>query len=288
MANPPEEAAYFVTKTRQVAILSSSASIDLASSVLDQISKQNITLPNIEIGSCLRTTAVLEPMNIVISSNRYLDDNSAGVVIFTSGTTGRPKGSVLRRAYTHESALVVADSFHIGPNDVLLHTLPVHHATGLGTSFFPFLNSGACIEFKTGSFDPKWVWDRFREGGITIFSGVPTMYMRLMWHYQREINDLPTPDREGYAEGAGKIRSFLCGSSALQQPVQNFWTEIRNGRPILVRYGSSEIPGCIRVPANVAPTNVPRGCVGSAAPGVDVKISDEGELLLKSPHMFSK
>lgn len=240
------------------------------------------------VTTALANAPPLQASDIVVSSDRYLDDNSAGVVIFTSGTTGRPKGSVLRRAYTHESALVVADSFDIGPSDVLLHTLPVHHATGLGTSFFPFLNSGACIEFRTGSFDPKWVWERFREGGITIFSGVPTMYLRLMWHWQRHIADKPAGERFAYSEGARRLRSCLCGSSALQQPVQDFWTKIRGGQPILVRYGSSEIPGCIRVPTRIDKGSVPKGCVGSAAPGVDVKISDDGELLIKSPHMFSK
>lgn len=230
----------------------------------------------------------LNPSDIIISSNHTLDDNSAGVVIFTSGTTGRPKGSVLRRSYTHESASVVADSFDIGPSDVLLHTLPVHHATGLGTSFFPFLNSGACIEFRTGSFDPAWIWNRFRDGGITMFSGVPTMYLRLMWHWQKEIANKRTEERFALSEGVRRLRSCLCGSSALQEPVQDFWTSVRGGQPTLVRYGSSEIPGCIRVPARVDKSSVPKGCVGSAAPGVDVKISDNGELWIKSPHMFSK
>ena len=209
-------------------------------------------------------------------------------MIFTSGTTGRPKGAVLRRAYTHESALAVADSFDIGPSDIVLHTLPVHHATGLGTSFFPFLNSGACIEFRTGTFDPGWIWNRYREGGITIFSGVPTMYLRLMWHWRKTIANKPVAERFAYSEGVRRLRSCLCGSSALQQPVQDFWTHVRGGQPILVRYGSSEIPGCIRVPRKADTASVPKGTVGSAAPGVGVKISEDGELMIKSPHMFSK
>lgn len=113
---------------------------------------------------------------------------------------------------------------------------------GLGTSFFPFLNIGACIEFRTGSFSARWVWDRFREGGITIFSGVPTVFLRLMWHYQQEISQLPQQEVDAYKKGANDLRALLCGSSALQSQVQDFWTNIRNGRPIFVRYGSSEIP----------------------------------------------
>jgi malonyl-CoA/methylmalonyl-CoA synthetase len=288
VANPPEEVTYFVTKAQQVAILCSSPAVNLANSVTQSLKKSGISIPYIEIGATLSNVPKSLTNDVVISSDRYQDDNSAGVVIFTSGTTGRPKGSVLRRAYTHESALVVADSFDIGPTDVLLHTLPVHHATGVGTSFFPFLNAGACIEFRTGRFDPEWVWNRFRGGSITVFSGVPTMYMRLMWHFQKEISHLPAEERFAFTEGVRRLRACLCGSSALQQPVQDFWTDVRGGQPILVRYGSSEIPGCIRVPARANRTSIPKGCVGAAAPGVDVKISDDGELLIKSPHMFSK
>ena len=288
MANPPEEVAYFVTKARQVAILCSSAAVDLVSTTTQELSKSGISVPYVNIGAALANAPKLSLNQIVVASDRYLDDNAAGVVIFTSGTTGRPKGSVLRRAYIHESALGVADSFDIRADDVVLHTLPVHHATGLGTSFFPFLNSGACIEFRTSTFDPTWVWNRFRAGGCTIFSGVPTMYLRLMWHFQKAILSRPAAEQLQYTEGVRRLRSCLCGSSALQQPVQDFWTNMRGGQPILVRYGSSEIPGCIRVPARVDPSTVPRGCVGSTAPGVDVKISDDGELLIKSPHMFSK
>ena len=114
------------------------------------------------------------------------------------------------------------------------------------------------------------------------------MYMRLMWHYQQEIASLPAEDLERFGAGVSRLKSLLCGSSALQQPVQDFWTKFRGGRPILVRYGSSEVPACIRVPANVDLTALPKGCVGIPVPGVDAKISDEGELLIKSPYMFSK
>ena len=132
------------------------------------------------------------------------------------------------------------------------------------------------------------MWQRLREGGITIFSGVPTIYLRLMWHYQREIACLDAASRDEFVSGVRNLSSCLCGSSALQQPVQDFWTKLQGGRRILVRYGSSEIPGCLRVPANADFATVPKGSVGFAAPGIDVKTSEDGELLIKSPHMFSK
>ncbi|KAK4552276.1 hypothetical protein LTR86_010446 [Recurvomyces mirabilis] len=288
--NPIDEAAFFATASQQVLLIASSGAAKLAHGVSKYVRQQqsHADLPVVEVLPNLPPTPTFKASEISVSSDRYLDDNAAGIVIFTSGTTGRPKGAVLRRAYIHETALAIAEGYDIKTSDLLLHVLPVHHATGLGTSFFPFLVSGACVEFRSGSFDPAWIWDRFAQRQITFFSGVPTIYMRLMWHYQKVISQLSPDERRKYEAGANHLRAIACGSAALQEQVQDFWTEVRGGRPILVRYGSSEVPACIRYPADMDFSLLPRGCVGKAVPGVEAKISAEGELLIKSPFMFSK
>lgn len=276
-------------KSQQVALISSTEARDLARSVVEHVATQGLKVPHVEVLPHMPSSPQFNPYEMVISSDLYLDENSAGVVIFTSGTTGRPKGAVMRRAYTHETSRAIAEEHGVRSSDVLLHILPVHHATGLGTSFFPFLITGACIEFKRGSFDPDYVWKRFRQGGITIFSAVPTIYMRLMWHFQKVIAKLPEHEQQSYVQGARNLKSVLCGSSALQQPTQDFWTKLRQ-QPILVRYGSSEVPNCLKVPADADFSSLPKGCVGTAVPGVDAVLSEgsSGELLVRSPYMFAK
>ncbi|KAK5118474.1 hypothetical protein LTR62_002989 [Meristemomyces frigidus] len=284
--NPVNEAAFFVTASQQVLLLTSSTAAPLAHNVAAFIAKQqqdHSNLPVIEVLPNLPRTPTLIASQILISSDRHLNDNAAGIVIFTSGTTGRPKGAVLRRAYTHETALAIAEGYNIQPTDILLHVLPVHHATGLGTSFFPFLVSGASIEFRTGSFETAMIWQPFADREITFFSGVPTLYMRLMWHWQKQIASLPIREKARYEAGANHLRIIACGSSALQQP-----TQLRQGQPILVRYGSSEVPACIRYSAGIDYSLIPKSSVGSAVPGVETKLSPGGELLIKSPFMFSK
>ena len=194
----------------------------------------------------------------------------------------------MRRSYTCESATAIGDGYDIVSTDVILHVLPVHHTTGLGTSFFAFLNYGACIEFQTSSFDPAWIWNRWRKGGITVFSAVPTIFLRLQWYFEQNIASLPPAEKGAYIIGANQLRALFCGSSALQAPVQTFWTNLRK-RPILARYGASELPGCIKVAAELDP-NLPHGSVGTVVPGVELKLTegDHGELLVKSPYMFSK
>jgi len=87
----------------------------------------------------------LSPGDIYISCDCYLNINAAGLVIFTSGTTGPPKGAVKRRGFLTETAQSLVDAYELKPNDVMLHTLPVHHATGIGVNLMPWLMCGGCV-----------------------------------------------------------------------------------------------------------------------------------------------
>ena len=276
-------------RSRQVLLLVSEDAIQLGESIQQNLRSASTPLPLLSILPNLPKKSQYTAFDMIISSTQHLSETAPGVVIFTSGTTGRPKGAVMRRSYTHETALAIGEGYDITHVDVLLHILPVHHTTGLQTSFLVFLVAGACIEFKRGSFDPAWVWNRWLQGGLTIFSAVPTILLRLKWHYEQHISPLATIERAKYDSAANQFHQIICGSSALQDPVQDFWTTLRNHRPILTRYGATEFPGCLKVPTN-PPPDLPRGCVGMPVPGVEVKISSgsTGELLVRSPHMFSK
>jgi malonyl-CoA/methylmalonyl-CoA synthetase len=253
---PVDELVYFINKSSQSALLFGVPATSLGEDVVTKAKSDNPDLIGISILPNLPVVPSRTPADISMSSDAPLDDRAPGVVIFTSGTTGRPKGVVHRRGYTHETALAIGEGYDIDHNDVLLHALPVHHTTGFGTSFFPFLCAGACIEFRgAGGFDAALIWKRWLQGGLTVFSAVPTIFMRLKWYFEREVQKLPLDQQVQYVKAANQFRAFMCGSSALQDPVQDFWTDLRNGVPILTRYGATEFPG---------------------------------ELLIKSPYMFAK
>ncbi|RMD39587.1 hypothetical protein DV735_g5541, partial [Chaetothyriales sp. CBS 134920] len=265
---PLKEAAYYVNQARSVAVVTGS--------------------------SC---GAQVAPHSVKISSNKYVDPNTAGFVIFTSGTTGPPKGAVLRRAAITDGAVSVGQQIGLTQEDTSLHLLPVHHATGLWVGFFPVIQAGACLEFKSGSFDPEWTWNRFRRGGITVFSAVPTIWMRLMQYWNEQILKLASPEIDAYRSGINKLRVCMCGTSALPQPIDDFWTKLRNGRRIVLRYGSSETGVVFNMPFEKN-GDVPDGSVGEVSVGVDVQLSgsdgdgdgnvEEGEVLVKTPQLFSK
>jgi malonyl-CoA/methylmalonyl-CoA synthetase len=230
----------------------------------------------------------LAPEDIHISSDLYLDINGSGLIIFTSGTTGPPKGAIRRRGFFTDGCLMTADQYGMQEGDTVLHQLPVHHITGIGFTLIPFLMMGGCIEFRTGGFDTAFTWERIRQGGLTYFSGVPTIYMRLMQYYELNIINLPFKEQKPYLDGILGFKSLLCGTSALPAPLQEKWAKLRGGQKILTRYGGTEFGSGFVVPPDAE--NVPPTSVGAVTPGVDLKLSngDEGEILMKSPYMFSR
>ena len=175
--------------------------------------------------------------------------------------------------------------------DTLDDCQSVHHATGTYLIFFPFIRAGACIEFRQGGFNAQWTWDRWQQGDLTHFTGVSTIYTRLMRHFEQHIARLAPAEQKSYRQGAARITTIFCGTSALPQSLDRFWRELREGRPIIQRYGSNEARIAVSMPPN-GWRDVPAGSIGKASVGVDVKIAGvadegEGELLIKSPYKFS-
>lgn len=287
-ALPVEEAVYFIEKSGAALVLASSMDLSKCLDLEKRIaSRSNKHFRAVAIQPAI-SSPTLDAGNIIISSDRALEENAPAVVIFTSGTTGAPKGAVMRRTFIFDCALEVADHYQLTEDDVVLHVLPVHHATGVGINFFPSLLSGSRIEFRSGGFDSEQMWERWKQGAmdprkrLTIFSGVPTIYMRMRRYYQHNICKLPPDEVAKYIAGARQFRACLCGTSALPQPLNDFWRNLMQ-RPILQRYGATEFGAIFKM--RLDDKTVPEGSVGEIASGVDVRLSegDEGEVLVKSP-----
>ncbi|KAL2833166.1 hypothetical protein BJY01DRAFT_259937 [Aspergillus pseudoustus] len=282
-ALPVEEAKSLVLRSRSVAIVSSDYATSLAQGIATALSPSHTT-PTLTISPHFLPTPLPAP-SITISSNPVPNINAAALVIFTSGTTGPPKGAVQRRSYLSSAAEDVADQYRLTQSDTVLHCLPVHHATGIGVTFLPFLLNGACIEFRSGSFDPAWTWERWRRGGITVFSGVPTIYMRMMRYFETDIAALTLHEQKDYINGARRLRVLLCGTSALPKPVCDFWRGVLDGRDILTRYGGTEFHAVLKAGLE---GGTPVNSVGTVSPGVSLKLTEEGMILVKGPNIFSK
>jgi malonyl-CoA/methylmalonyl-CoA synthetase len=183
-------------------------------------------------------------------------EDHPAAILYTSGTTGRPKGAVLsHRALTY-SARTLADIWGFSPSDVLLHALPTFHSHGLFISFNVALASGARI-LLLPKFDAADVLDALPRS--TIFMGVPTYYHRLL-----AVSALS-------ADVCKSIRLFVSGSAPLSADVHNEF-EARTGQRILERYGSTE---AMIICSNPLHGERRPGSVGLPIPGVELRIAGQ-------------
>lgn len=94
--------------------------------------------------------------------------------------------------------------------------LPTHHATGLLINTLPVLVGGGYVEFTHPKFDAARIWDRIRLGDINMLSAVPTIYVRLLRHWETVLEKLEPKIRESYQAAISSIEQFHCGSATLQ------------------------------------------------------------------------
>jgi long-chain acyl-CoA synthetase len=105
-------------------------------------------------------------------------DADAGVILFTSGTSGMPRGAVLTHGSLRAAAAAAADALALGPDDVVLGSAPLSHVLGLSAGILGTLCRGGSIAVER-RFDPERTLGRMVATGTTILLGVPTMCIAL-------------------------------------------------------------------------------------------------------------
>jgi long-chain acyl-CoA synthetase len=207
-------------------------------------------------GEFERLLASTEPATEVV--DRAGDDTA--VILYTSGTTGMPKGAQLTHFNLARNVEVVVRMFAVRPDDVILGALPLFHAFGQTCALNAAVKSGACLAL-VARFDPARVLETIERERVTVFEGVPTMFVALLHHPERERFDVST------------LRLCVSGGAALAGEVLRGF-EAAFGCVVLEGYGLSET-------SPVASFNQPDreskpGSIGTPIEGVEMKLVDEG------------
>ena len=242
---------------------------------------------------------------------RQKSDESVGaLILYTSGTTGQPKGVLHTRQSLYSQAKTLSDAWEISKKDRLLHCLPLHHVHGLVNGVLASHASGATVEFTDSfKFDPRYFWRRMRNSGpqITMFYGVPTMYamaLRQLDVYdnadrrrrEKEEEDRKSVERKEKvstrsecAEEAKALRLCVSGSAACPPSILDQWNRLTgNQSPLLERYGMTEIGMALSQKLDFS-SRAP-GSVGEPLANSECKILDDAtnELLVKGPGIFKE
>ena len=213
--------------------------------------------------------------------------DDTALLLYTSGTTGKPKGAMLTHENLAVQAALLREAWGFNEEDRLLHALPLHHLHGLGISLLSTLLAGSGAHLLP-RFEAARVWNELAEKRATTFMAVPTMYQKLFECF--DAADEPT--RARWAEGARSLRLATSGSAALPVTLAARWKDLTGAIP-LERFGMTEIGVGMSNPRD--PSARRPGFVGPALPSVESRIVDDaghdsltgpGELYIRGPSVF--
>jgi long-chain acyl-CoA synthetase len=215
-------------------------------------------LVGVEPASFAATLAALEPAPGLVETA----ENDTAVILYTSGTTGKPKGAELTHVNLFRNADVSGrTTSEIAQGDVVLGALPLFHSFGQTVSMNASLKVGACLTLVP-RFDPGEALATMQRDGVTHFYGVPTMYGALLHH----------PERESFDTSA--LRICITGGASMPVEVLRGF-EDTFGAKVMEGYGLSET-------SPVACSNHPgrerkAGSIGTPIEGVEMQVVDEDD-----------
>jgi malonyl-CoA/methylmalonyl-CoA synthetase len=210
------------------------------------------------------------------------------MILYTSGTTSRPKGVVTTHANIRAQIESLGSAWEWSATDRVPSFLPLHHIHGIINITGCALWSGATIE-PFSRFDAATILDRARGDAYTVFMAVPTIYVKLI----QALEAASPADRASIVGGFSRMRLMVSGSAALPSSLHEQWTAL-TGQKLLERYGMTEIGMALSNPYRGERRP---GAVGKPLPGVEVRLKAEsgtvvttedepGEIQVRGPGVF--
>ena len=207
------------------------------------------------------------------------------MMLYTSGTTSRPKGVVITHAMLDAQIRSLVEAWRWGADDRIPLFLPLHHIHGIVNVLSCCLWSGGTVDVMP-RFEMKTLLDRVAAGRYGVFMAVPTIYVKLL--------QTLTPDHPAVA-GFRDMRLMVSGSAALPASVHDAWHAL-TGQKLLERYGMTEIGMAL---SNPYEGERRPGAVGRPLPGVEAVLVAEdgsvveaegepGEIHVRGPAVFSE
>lgn len=258
ISHPPAELAYVIEDAKPEAIVAHPTLLDRIGDLAEERG-----LPVLESSTLSQEIPLCEIPTV--------QEERPSMILYTSGTTGRPKGVVL----THKNIRSQVESLTVAwgwdrEDHILLH-LPLHHVHGIVNILLSALWNGGTCEILS-QFNAVEVWERLSRRDITLYMAVPTVYHRLIEAWKRADHTT----RTAWASGARACRLTVSGSAALPVTTLELWEKM-TGQRLLERYGMTEIGMALSNPLDGERRP---GYVGNALPGMEVRLVDEANHLV--------
>jgi len=251
-AYPPPELDYFIGNAEPGAVIARPETESAVGAIAARHGVKHLLTLGADGRGSLAATAATAAANPAIATRAATD---TAAILYSSGTTGRPKGAMLSHRNLAANGLALHRHWGFGPGDVLLHALPIFHAHGLFVALHTTLLNGTGMIFCP-RFDPAETLRLLPKA--TVFMGVPTLYERLLIE--------PRFNREACAH----MRLFVSGSAPLLKSTFDRF-RAQTGHTILERYGMTETGMNTSNPLDGERRG---GTVGFPLPGVSLRIVD--------------
>ena len=230
----------------------------------------------VEPGRFEALLGAVEPARAVVER----DPQDVAVLVYTSGTTGQPKGAELTHANLLDAARVAVELVHSGPESVVLGALPLFHVFGMCSGMNATMYAGGSMTLQP-RFEAGEALQIIERDAVNILLGVPTMYTAMLHHPDHDARDTSTLD--------------LCVSGGAALPVQILRSfEETFGCKILEGYGLTET--CGMASFNRPDRERKPGSIGLPVDGAEMRLVDDddhdvplgevGEILIRSPHVM--
>jgi fatty-acyl-CoA synthase len=261
----PQEHAFALADTG-ARVLVHAAGVDVRKVPLQTPSVGNETFLTLEVGGSYDdlitgTTDRREPVDV--------DPDDTAILLYTSGTTGRPKAARLSHANLTWNALNVLVDVDLARDEVCLLSAPLFHAAALGMTCLPVLLKGGTLVLEE-AFDVDRTLHLVPAEGVTIMFGVPTMFAALARAPRFTDTDLSS------------VRYLLCGGAPVPPALLERYAQ--RGLTFLQGYGMTEAaPGVLLLDREHAREKT--GTAGRPHFFTDVRLADTGEVLVRGPNV---
>jgi len=273
LSHPPAELAYVVRDSAAGLVVADESAARVLAPIAEEAGARFLTARE-------ALAARAAPLPPVAEDRRAM-------MVYTSGTTGHPKGVVTTHGQIAAQVASLAEAWGWSAGDRILGVLPLHHVHGIVNVVATALWSGAACELHP-HFDATAAWDAIASGRLTLFMAVPTIYNRLITAWEAAAPER----RQALGEGAKRLRLMVSGSAALPVRMLERWRTI-TGHTLLERYGMTEIGMALGNPLHGERRP---GTVGRPMPGVEVRLVNEtgapvqggtpGEIEVRGPTVF--
>nr|POF24737.1 acyl-coa synthetase family member 3, mitochondrial [Quercus suber] len=273
---PPSELRYNINHSEALVLLSSPKFARLAEEVLKEGIETKV------VGHAMEKITKGATGEDPVQFRGDASNAEGGLMLYTSGTTARPKGVLLPTNVLVAQAKSLVEAWKYTSQDRLLHVLPLHHIHGTVNALLTPLLAGSTIEFMF-PFNVDAVWKRFaapfmptpsqnvhERAAITFFTVVPTIWARMLQSEPKLPSDIKTASQKAIKRE--NLRLNISGSAALPTPTKQAWSDLSSGNILLERYGMTEVG--MALSCGLADQDRIDGSVGWPLPSVEARLVD--------------